>query len=417
MQNLERSTNFKQTDNKVLSILMLIILFVSMGQSVYWQSMPIIGREFGFSEVQINSLISISAAMFIIFTPYWGKLSDKIGRKTVLIMGLSGYVLSTLFFCFFVSYGLSGYFSGINLLIILLLARMLNSALGAASRPATGAYVADITSDEDRSSGMGKFGAANNIGTIAGPILVGSLIGINIFSVDIQNFGLLTPLLIMSFIMFAAIIFSFVFLPTIPSQTPEARPTSRPVLDKNLKFLLTIGVIIFTSFAIFQSVTAYYLQDRFLLTLNETAKSTALVLGSMAAMSIVSQLTIVQSFKGSPLRLIWWSMPFFISSAIVIVLSCNFNWVLVGMSLMGLGMGLASPGYTASASLNADRNNQGAAVGLAMIAPGIGFALGPLVSGFLYQANLVFPFLFTIPLFLIASFLIFILEDKSFLKS
>ena len=70
---------------------------------------------------------------------------------------------------------------------------MLNSALGAASRPATGAYVADITSDEDRSAGMGKFGAANNIGTIAGPVLVGSLIGINLFSIDIQNFGLATP--------------------------------------------------------------------------------------------------------------------------------------------------------------------------------------------------------------------------------
>jgi len=414
MQNLEGSKNLKQTDNKVLSILMFIILFVSMGQSVYWQSMPIIGREFGFSEVQINSLISISAAMFIIFTPYWGKLSDKIGRKKVLIMGLSGYVLSTLFFCFFVSYGLSGYFSGLSLLFILLLARMLNSALGAASRPATGAYVADITSDEDRSAGMGKFGAANNIGTIAGPVLVGSLIGINLFSVDIQNFGLLTPLLIMSFIMFAAIIFAFVFLPTTPTRTLEDTPVSRPALDKNLKYLLAIGVIIFTSFAIFQSVTAYYLQDRFLLSLNETAKSTALVLGSMAAMSIVAQLTIVQRFKGSPLRLIRWSIPFFVASAIVVAFSLNFNWVLVGMSLMGLGMGLASPGYTASASLNADINNQGAAVGLAMIAPGMGFALGPLLSGFLYQANLILPFLFTIPLFLIASFLIFQLEKKSF---
>ena len=98
MENLEGSTNLKRTDNKVLSILMFIIVFVSMGQSVYWQSMPIIGREFGFSEIQINSLVSISAAMFIVFTPYWGRLSDRIGRKVVLIMGLSGYVLSTLLF-------------------------------------------------------------------------------------------------------------------------------------------------------------------------------------------------------------------------------------------------------------------------------------------------------------------------------
>ena len=46
MQNLEESKSLKQTDNKVLSVLMFIILFVSMGQSVYLQSMPIIGREF-----------------------------------------------------------------------------------------------------------------------------------------------------------------------------------------------------------------------------------------------------------------------------------------------------------------------------------------------------------------------------------
>ena len=390
------------------------LLCVGAGQSVIFITIPPLARDLGLSEIQIGSIFASSALAWMVLSPFWGKLSDKIGRKTVLIMGLSGYVLSTLFFCFFVSYGLSGYFSGLGLLLILLLARMLNSALGAASRPATGAYVADITSDEDRSAGMGKFGAANNIGTIAGPVLVGSLIGINLFSVDIQNFGLLTPLLIMSFIMFAAIIFAFVFLPTTPTRTLEDAPLSRPVLDKNLKYLLAIGVIIFTSFAIFQSVTAYYLQDRFLLSLNETAKSTALVLGSMAAMSIVSQLTIVQSFKGSPLRLIWWSIPFFLASSIVIVFSYNFNWVLIGMSLMGLGMGLASPGYTASASLNADKNNQGAAVGLAMIAPGVGFALGPLLSGFLYQANLTFPFLFTIPLFLIASFLIFQLDEKSF---
>ena len=59
-----------QEDNsKILSALMLIILFVSMGQSVYWQTMPIIGREFNFSEIEINTLVSISAAMFIVFTP------------------------------------------------------------------------------------------------------------------------------------------------------------------------------------------------------------------------------------------------------------------------------------------------------------------------------------------------------------
>jgi MFS family permease len=401
------------SNNKILSILMFIIVFVSMGQSVYWQSMPIIGREFGFSEIQINSLISISAAMFILFTPYWGRLSDRIGRKSVLIIGLSGYVLSTIIFIFFVSYGLLAYVSGTTLLMLLLVSRIINSALGAASRPATGAYVADVTSDEDRSSGMGKFGAANNIGTIAGPVLVGTFIGVNLFPLNIENFGLLTPLILMSCLMAMTILFAFFLLPVSPKKETSDALGIKLTLDSNLKILIGIGVIIFTSFAIIQSVTAYYLQDRFLLTINETARSTALCLGVMAAMAIVSQLTIVQRFKGPPLDLILWSIPIFIISALTISFSLDFNWVLVGMGLVGLAMGLASPGYSSFASLNADSESQGAAVGLAMVAPGIGFALGPLLSGFIYQVNIILPFLFIIPLFIIALVLIIRLRNRT----
>ena len=133
--------------------------------------------------------------------------------------------------------------------------------------------------------------------------------------------------------------------------------------------LISIGVIVFTSFAIVQSVTAYYIQDRFSLTLDETARSTALLLGTMALMAIVSQLTFVQRFKGPPLELIKYSIPLFILSSLVIVFSPSYTFIYFGMAIMGLAMGLASPGYTSAASLNADPNNQGAFVLLLMVAP------------------------------------------------
>ena len=76
MQNLEKKT--QEGNSKILSSLMLIILFVSMGQSVYWQTMPIIGREFNFSEIEINTLVSISAAMFIVFTPFWADSATEL---------------------------------------------------------------------------------------------------------------------------------------------------------------------------------------------------------------------------------------------------------------------------------------------------------------------------------------------------
>ena len=377
-----------ESNPKILSGLMLIILFVSMGQSVYWQTMPIIGREFNFSEIEINTLVSISAAMFIIFTPFWGRLSDRIGRKAVLLIGLSGYVLSNLIFLYSASLGLIGYVTGFSLLMILLMARIVNSAIGAASRPASGAYVADVTSEEDRSSGMGKFGAANNIGTILGPVLVGSLVGLNIFGINIPQFGLLTPLIVMSALMATAAIFVYIFLPSGNSVSEAETNGSGIVFDRNLKLLLSIGVIIFTAFALVQSITAFYIQDRFSYNLDETAKTTALLIGTMAFMAIISQLTIVQKYKGSPLNLIKFSLPLFILSCLFIIFSPNFLFLYIGMAFMGLGMGLASPGYTSAASLNADKDKQGAAVGLAMVAPGIGFALGPLLSGFLYSASM-----------------------------
>ena len=401
-----KSTEALKEDSKILYSLMLIIIFVSMGQSVYWQTMPIIGREFGFSEMEINTVVSISAAMFIIFTPFWGRLSDRIGRKSVLLVGLTGYVLSNIIFLYSASIGLLGYVSGFFLLFILLVSRIINSAVGAASRPATGAYVADVTSLEERSSGMGKFGAANNIGTILGPVLVGSIIGINIFNSKIDGFALLTPLIVMSFLMIVAIFFVLLFLPNKKSADSDEMSSERPALDKNLKLLISIGVIVFTSFAIVQSVTAYYVQDRFSLTLDETARSTALLLGTMALMAIVSQLTFVQRFKGPPLELIKYSIPLFVLSSLIIVFSPSYTYIYFGMAIMGLAMGLASPGYTAAASLNADPNNQGAAVGLAMVAPGLGFTLGPFLSGLLYSISINLPFLFILPLFLVILFIL-----------
>ena len=405
---METDSTEARINSKTLSSLMLIILFVSMGQSVYWQTMPIIGREFNFSEIEINTLVSISAAMFIVFTPFWGRLSDKIGRKSVLLIGLTGYVLSNLIFLYSASLGLVGAVTGFSLLMILLISRIINSAIGAASRPASGAYVADVTSEEERSSGMGKFGAANNIGTILGPVLVGSLVGLNIFDAQIPQFGLLTPLIVMSLIMTLAAIFVFIYLPNNKTVLRSEESRSKIVLDTRLKYLISIGIIIFTAFALVQSITAFYIQDRFNYDLDSTAQTTAILLGTMAFMAIVSQLTIVQRYKGSPLNLIKFSIPLFITSCLMIIFSPNFLLLFFGMATMGLGMGLASPGYTSAASLNANSDNQGAAVGLAMVAPGIGFAVGPFLSGILYSTSMNLPFVFILPLY----FLLIIIIKK-----
>ena len=384
-----------------------------MGQSVYWQTMPLIGRELGFSVKLITSLVSFSALMFLIFTPYWGRLSDKKGRKFVLIIGLVGYITSTLLFCWIAYLGLIGYFTFTALIFFLLLARVINSALGAGMRPATGATVADVTTEENRSAGMGQFGAANNIGTILGPVLVSFIAFLiantAIFPASLEPYGRLIPLLFMSFLMMMALVFVYFYLPeSLVKQ--EANSSGQGFnFDKSNLMLISTGVLIFSSFAIIQSITAFYLQDTFSLSILETQQSLGIALGFMALTSIVAQLTIVQKIKVPPIKLVQWSTPFFVLGALVAVYAANFNIYVFGMSIIGLGMGLGTPGYTAAASLNADSENQGAAVGLAMIAPGLGFSIGPLLGGFLYESSPSLPFLAILPIFvlvfLIASYI------------
>ena len=382
-----------------------------MGQSVYWQTMPLIGRELGFSVKLITSLVSFSALMFLIFTPYWGKLSDIKGRKFVLLIGLIGYIASTLLFCWVAYLGLLGFFTFTALIFFILVARVINSALGAGMRPATGATVADITTEENRSAGMGQFGAANNIGTILGPVLVSFIAFLiantNIFPSSLEPYGRLIPLLFMSFLMLMALVFVYFYLPESFVKQQSNNTGQGFNFDKTNLMLISTGVLIFSSFAIIQSITAFYLQDTFSLSILLTQQSLGIALGFMALTSIVAQLTIVQKIKVAPIKLVQWSTPFFLLGTLVIIYASSFNIYVFGMSIIGLGMGLGTPGYTAAASLNSDSESQGAAVGLAMVAPGLGFSIGPFLGGFLYESSPSLPFLAILPIF----FLVFLIAS------
>ena len=101
-----------------------------------------------------------------------------------------------------------------------------------------------------------------------------------------------------------------------PNQDSEGSLTT--TLDSNLRLLILIGTLVFTAFAIIQSVTAFYLQDKFSLDYYQTASATAMSLGAMAISSIIVQLTFVQRFSGQSLRLLQFSLPFFAAGSLVV---------------------------------------------------------------------------------------------------
>ena len=120
------------------------LMATSIGQSLVFAILPPLGREVNLSELQITSIIAVSALIFSIASPRWGRLSDKVGRKPIIITGLIGYTIGSVIFTTVFYAGLTGVLSGLTLYVVLLVARCSQSVIMAATSPSAAAYAADL---------------------------------------------------------------------------------------------------------------------------------------------------------------------------------------------------------------------------------------------------------------------------------
>ena len=152
------------------------LLCVGAGQSVIFITIPPLARDLGLTEIQIGSIFATSAFFWMLFSPFWGSLSDSIGRKKVVIIGLSGFAISLMLFSFTISLGQAQKLTGLTLFVLLVAARLLNGMFGSATRPASGGWIADISSIEDRSRAFARLDSGFSMGRILGPALAGVLL-------------------------------------------------------------------------------------------------------------------------------------------------------------------------------------------------------------------------------------------------
>lgn len=143
-----------------LGIIFSTVLIDLIGFGIVIPLVPLYAEKFGASVVQIGFLTAVYALMQLIFAPVLGRVSDRYGRRPVILGSLMGSAIAWLMFGFAPA------------LWVLFLARILDGISGA-SYAAAQAYVADITTDEDRVRGMGLIGAAFGLGFIIGPAIGG----------------------------------------------------------------------------------------------------------------------------------------------------------------------------------------------------------------------------------------------------
>ncbi|MEP5763431.1 MAG: MFS transporter [Halieaceae bacterium] len=366
-------------------------LSIAIGQSLVFAILAPLGREVALNELQITSIIAVSALVFGVISPRWGRYSDRAGRKPVILIGLLGYSVGTVVFASVFQAGLMGLVSGTALYLLAMVFRCAQSSIMSATGPAATAYAADLTTPDQRIGAMAQMGAAHSMGTILGPAVSGAL----------ATFGLLAPLYFAGLLTAAAGIVTAFKLPKIPAAalTQRTRPRRLRYTDPRVVRYLVAAIGLFTGFSGIQQTLGFSIQDKMALTGIETAQMTGAALMISAIFAFLAQLLLVQRLKLKPDQFVYFGI---VSLFIATLFIASFEqfWILgVGMAFMGTGLGVTMPSISAAASLAVTPEEQGAVAGLVASCPAMGFVVGPVIAGFLYQLNASYAGMFSATVF------------------
>jgi len=365
-------------------LVLLSVLATGMGQSMTFSLLAPLGREAGFSELQVGLIITCSSLVFTLSSPAWGRTCDRWGRRPVLLIGQFGYAVGVLLFAGVFFFGLRGLLVAPLFYLLAIASRVLLALWMSAAPSAAAAFIADVTSNEERTIGMGRLGAARTFGAILGPAVGGAL----------ATFGLLAPLWCAGGI---ALTSALVLLKAVrePQRQRPAAP-DRPRLklfDRRYFPYILVGFVAFLGFSMATQTLGFYVQDRFHLDGRGTAQIAGFAMMTSALASFLAQSLLVQRLKLTPARLLTAGLPLLVVGFFMLPLASSYPLLFMVTAILGLGMGLIGPGFTAGASLAVGPDEQGAVGGLVSACPAAGFILGPMLGTSLYQHASALPYL------------------------
>ena len=332
---------------KTLTTLFVIVFTDLIGFGIVIPLLPLYAEMFRPSPFVFGLLMASFSAMQFVFAPILGRISDRVGRRPVLLISLTGSVAGYLLF------------AAAHSLVWLFAARIVAGIAGANIATAQ-AVIADLTPPEERARGMGLIGAAFGLGFIAGPALGGLLV----------RWGMAAPGLGAALFSLAALLLAFFLLPeSFPRAARSERARSvwgaatlalawrRHVITP----LLAIGFAVVTGFAAFQVTFAQFLHNRLALALSSVAWM-FVYLGVLAALvQGVFLGRLAKRFHEAPLLLTGLTLT---ATGLLLLASAHtLTAVLVAMPALAFGQGLAMPSLSSLISRSAGGNEQGVVLG------------------------------------------------------
>ena len=354
-------------------ILFLTMFIVMTGFGVIMPILPFYAENMGATAFDLGLLFALYSIVQFFFSPIWGQISDRVGRKPVILAGLLGFALS--FFLF----GLS------TKLWMLYAARALGGVLSAATLPTVMAYIADTTDLKGRGAGMGVMGAAMGTGVTFGPVLGGFL----------GEYSAATPFFVSAALGLGVCVFAYFLLPESLSATDRRRAQQRKRRGVGLatvwrSLFLPIGFILVLAFL--ASFASANLEGTFALFSQVHLGFGEAQMGVLfGIMGVVMALT--QGFLVGPFINRWGEQRMIqvglISSAIGFVLllvTYDMLSISVVMAVMGIGNAALRPAVNSLASKRTAAAEQGVVMGVVNSYNSLGRIFGPLLGGFVFDA-------------------------------
>jgi MFS transporter, DHA1 family, multidrug resistance protein len=363
---------FLKTKN-ALPILFLVMFLVYIGFGIIIPVLPFYAEKIGASPTQLGLLMAVYSLMQLLFAPMWGRISDRIGRKPVMMLGITGLAIS--FFLMAVS----------SELWMLFAARIIGGFLSAANMPTTQAYVADITTPENRGKGMGVMGAAIGLGFVFGPAIGG------IFS----KHSLSLPFYIAGISSLITLVLIFILLKESSTEESRREHSEKKLpfwhaLHGNLSILFILQLFISLSLAGLETTFAYFAAKKAGLDATNIGYI-FMIMGLASAIvqgGLIGRLT--KSFgEGAVIQ------GGIIVSAIgftVILLVDNFTTAAIYLTIFGIGNGVIRPCIT-SILTKSSKVGHGSVTGMLASFDSLGRIIGPPLGGWLFSLSIGLPYI------------------------
>jgi len=374
---------------KQLTVLLLSMFIFTLGFGITVPVMPYFAKGLSGTVVDIGLLMGVFSAMELIFAPVWGKISDRFGRKPVMITGLIGFGIG------FAASGLS------TQLWMLYASQAFAGLMMAGIFPATMAYIADNTEPGDRTKQMGLLGAANGLGVIFGPALA------SIFAV----WGLEIPFFATAVLAMVTAAITLVWLnehkEDAPARAPEKTGDKVAWLQPQMLIFFLMMAFVMVAMASLEATFGYFTMDRFglsevpapmpllwtsvMLTGTNVMGIAFMFFGLVGAITQAALVDKVLKRIGEE-RTIITGLIALAAGTFTLILAGELVTAIIAACLMAVGIGLLMPAINGAVSSRTDRNNQGVVMGILGSFNSTGRVIGPIAGGLAYSVSMLLPY-------------------------